>query len=513
MEATCIMKKIAIILAAGKNTRIKSICYDRPKCLLSVCGQPLINRLINQFTDYVDEFYVAAGSNASKISSVLPPLSNIHILDFCGKDLYGNGMTLQHSIKEITYTDTSVVILESDIVLSDATVEKFTSDNHPLKFISVDKKMNLHDDAIIQTETGYRFTKERKNDWKILGKYIGVTELTPSILEKIEVDTNVPEHYAEFISRYSSLDFQLISVPIEDAMEIDDEKDYSYVLNNHQIKPTAERYDPFILHFDQGLQTFVGVYDVIGAKIARQYGIDGLYLGSYQISSAIGKKDDKEFHIKDALSVAKEIRYSNINMPIILDGMSGFDSNLQDMDFISQAIAECKISGICIDDVKDSHTCSMNTDFKPELLSVEDFERRISLARKYLGKNCKIIARTEIMNISDDKRIIQKRINDLQHIDADIVLPHYVGGNFQLLEDVIQGISLTLPLMIIPSRLLKISKKEWSELGYQYLVYANLDIRLRTYALEHLYEQISTANDINDNLSDICKLKDVYDFG
>lgn len=513
MEATCIMKKIAIILAAGKNTRIKNICYDRPKCLLSVCGQPLITRLINQFTDYVDEFYIAAGSNASKIASVLPALSNIHILDFCGEDFGGNGTTLQHSIKEITYADTSVVILESDIVLSDAIVEKFTSDNHPLKFISVDKEMNLHDDAIIQTDTGYRFTKERKPGWKILGKYIGVTELTPSILEKIEVDTNVPEHYAEFISRYSSHNFHLISVPIEEAMEIDNEKDYSYVLNNYHIKPTTEHFDPFELYINHGLQTFVGVYDVIGAKIARQYGIDGLYLGSYQISSAIGKKDDKKYHIKDALSVAKEIRYANINMPIILDGMSGVDRELQDIDTISQAITDYKISGICIDDIKDPHTCSMNTDFKPTLLSIEDYKKRISLTRKYLGKNCKIIARTEIMNISDDKRIIQKRIEDLQHIDADILLPHYVGRNFQLLEDVINGVSSRLPLMIIPSRLLKISKKEWCELGYQYLVYANLDVRLRTYALEHLYEQISTANDISDKMSDICKLKDVYDFG
>lgn len=513
MEAACIMKKIAIILAAGKNIRIKNICYDRPKCLLSVCGQPLINRLINQFMDYVDEFYIAAGSNASKIASVLPHLPNIHILDFCGEELYGNGITLQHTFQEITYTDTSVVILESDIVLSDATVEKFTSDNHPLKFVCVDKEMNSHDDAIIQTETGYRFTKERKPSWKILGKYIGVTELTPSIIEKIEADTDVPEHYAEFISRYSSLDFNLIGVPIEEAMEIDNVKDYSFVLNNYNIKPTVEQFDPYQLHSNQGLQTFVGVYDVIGAKIARQYGIDGLYLGSYQISSSIGKKDNKDFRIKDALSIAKEIRYANIDMPIILDGMSGFDENVQDIAVLSQEILNYRISGICIDDVKDSHKCSMNDNFKPELLSIEDFKRRISLIRKYLGKNCKIIARTEIMNVSDNIPIIQKRIKNMQYIDADIILPHYVGTDFQVLNESIKGFTSDIPLMIIPSRLLEISKKEWSQLGYQYLIYANLDIRLRTYALEHIYEQISIANDINFDLSDIKRLKDAYDFG
>lgn len=513
MEATCIMKRIAIILAAGKNTRIKNICFDRPKCLLSVCGQTLINRLINQFMNYVDEFYVAAGSNASKIASVLPHLSNIHILDFHGEDFYGNGMTLQYALQEIAYSDTSAVILESDIVLSDMAVEKFTSNDFAIKFIGVGKKMNLHDDAIIQTETGYRFTKDRKPDWKIMGKYIGVTELTAPILKEIETDTNVPEHYAEFISRYSSLDFHLIEVSKEEAMEIDNERDYSQVLNNYHIKPIINQFESCMLHINQGLQTFVGVYDVIGAKIARQYGIDGLYLGSYQISSAIGKKDDKEFEIKDALSIAKEIRNANIDMPIILDGMGGFDDNFQDIDIISQAITNYRIGGICIDDIKDSHTCSMNADFKPELLSMEDFEKRISFIRKYLGKTCKIIARTEIMNISEDRLIIRKRIQDMQHINADILLPHYVGDKIHLLEESIKGISTTLPLMIIPSRLLKTSKKEWSKLGYQYLIYANLDLRLRTHVLEHLYEQISTANDISSDLSDIYKLRNVYDFG
>ena len=513
MEATCVMKKIAIILAAGKNTRIKNICYDRPKCLLSVCGQPLITRLINQFADYVDEFYVAAGINASKIASVVPPLSNIHILDFNGENFTGNGLTLQRAIKAITYENTSVVILESDIVLSSEAVMKFTSDKHALKFMCVAKEMNLHDDAIIRTKTGYRFTKERKPDWEILGKYIGVTELLPSILEKIKADRNVPEHYAEFISRYSSDDFQLIGIPVEGAMEIDNGEDYSCVLNNYHFKPTTEYFNPYELHIAQGLQTFVGVYDVIGAKTARQYGIDGLYLGSYQISSALGKKDDKEFHIEDALSVAESIRHAHINMPLILDGMSGFDKDAHNIIAIAQAIENFKIAGICIDDIKDSHTCSMNPDFKPELLTIQDFERRIMHIRKYIGKNCKIIARTEIMNITNDKRIIRKRIMDLQNTDADILLPHYVGKDFQLLKDVIKDIPSTKPLMIIPSRLLEIPKKEWCELGYQYLIYANLDLRLRTYFLEDLYEQISTSHDISDKLSDITKLKDVYDFG
>jgi len=507
------MKKIAVILAAGKNTRITNICYDRPKCLLSICGQTLINRLINQFMDYIDEFYIAAGNNASKIASVLPQLSNIHILDFEGKDFWGNGATLQNTVRQIEYSNASVVILESDIVLTNNTVEKFILDCHPIKFIGVDKKMDIHDDAIIKTKVGFRFTKERKSDWTILGKFIGVTELTSNILDKIASDKNVPEHYADFIAKYSTLDFHLIKVLPEDALEIDTQQDYSSALNNYNIKPTAERAASYSLHINQGLQTFVGVYDVIGAKIARQYGIDGLYLGSYQISAAIGKNDCEEFTLQDALSLAKKIRHANIDMPIILDGMSGFDDNNSNIDNLCEEIIKYKIGGICIDDVKNSHNCSMNKNFNPELLSIDDFSKRLTFIQNLLGKYCKIIARTEIMNITEDIYLIKERINNLQKVKADIVLPHYVGNNYNLLEQTLKNISINTPMMIIPSRLLEVSKRKWSDLGYQFVVYANLDLRLRTHQLESLYEKISTANTINNTLSDIYKLKDVYEFG
>lgn len=512
MEATCTMKKIAIILAAGKNTRIKNICYDRPKCLLSVCGQTLITRLISQFWDYVDEFYIAAGCNAPKIASVLPNLNNIHILDFNGEDFAGNGVTLKHALQEVNTESSSIVILESDIVISDKVVNAFVTDTHPLKFIGVDKEINDHDDAIVKTEIGYRFTKERKEGWKILGKFIGVTELTPDISFKIIDDLDVPEHYAEFIARYSTLDFHTIEVSINDAMEIDTSADYSFVLNNYNIHPVTEKFNPYQVHINQGLQTYVGVYDVIGAKIARQYGIDGLYLGSYQISAAIGKKDTQEFSLEDALDIAQKIRYANIDMPIILDAMSGFQ-NIQDMDAVRQKIIECKIGAVCIDDLESSHECSLNTDFKPRILSVESFEERIAFAKRHMPKECKIIARTEIMNISSDPILIKRRIECLKNVCSDIVLPHYVGDDFSLLQKVIQSVSIDCPMMIIPSRLLHIPKIEWSNLGYQFVIYANADMRLRSHELEDLYEKITIMGNIEKDISDVKKLKNVYDIG
>lgn len=508
------MKRIAIILAAGTNSRIKDICFDRPKCLLSVCGQSLIRRIVNQFWDYVDEFYIAAGRNADKIKNEFPRLNNIHILDFEGKEFYGNGMTLKHAIESIQERIDSLLILESDIIISDATICKFIDVDSPSKFICVKKNINDHDDAIIQTSTGYRFTKERNANWRILGKFIGVTELPSSIVEKIANDKNIPLHYTEFISRYSTLDFKAIKATLNNAMEIDSREDYSFVLNNYNIKSVNDKFNPYQLRVNQGFQTYVGVYDVIGAKIAKQMGADGLFLGSYQISSAKGKKDTDDFTIWESLDVARDIRHANVKMPIILDGMSGV-RNCEELCKLADKISELKIGGICIDNLKSPHQCSLNGNFQPQLLNVNEYNEKFKLYRQYLDTNCKFIARTEIMHVTNKYNIINKHLQEMDSLGVDILLPHYVKNDFGFLENVMKHNNFKTPLMIIPSQLLQVKKAIWNSLGFQYIIYANLDIRARTYQLERVYEDLN-INTVFSNkicIANPSDLSDAYDFG
>ena len=198
MEGKSIMKKIVLILSSGTNSRIKDICFDRPKCLLSVCGQTLIRRVINQFWDYADDFYIASGNNTEKIKQEIPELSNIHFLKFEGKELSNNGQTLKYSLDHIEENENeeySLIILESDIVVTDEVIKRFINSKNILKFISVNKDINNNDDAIVRTETGYRFTKERNDNWYLLGKFIGITELSNNIVKKMIYDIEIPEHY------------------------------------------------------------------------------------------------------------------------------------------------------------------------------------------------------------------------------------------------------------------------------------------------------------------------------
>ena len=54
--------KSAIILAAGRGKRLESLTNDRPKSLLRVRGQVLIERLIEQLqAKGIDDIYVVTG--------------------------------------------------------------------------------------------------------------------------------------------------------------------------------------------------------------------------------------------------------------------------------------------------------------------------------------------------------------------------------------------------------------------------------------------------------------------
>ena len=72
----------AVILAAGKGTRMPEITNDIPKCLIDINGKTLLERQINILLRYsIKKIYVVVGYMAKKIISKIENIENVEIVE------------------------------------------------------------------------------------------------------------------------------------------------------------------------------------------------------------------------------------------------------------------------------------------------------------------------------------------------------------------------------------------------------------------------------------------------
>lgn len=66
------MAKTAVLLAAGRGSRLKTLTSDQPKCLVPVAGRPLLDRTIEALKDAgVRQLLVATGYQREKVERFL----------------------------------------------------------------------------------------------------------------------------------------------------------------------------------------------------------------------------------------------------------------------------------------------------------------------------------------------------------------------------------------------------------------------------------------------------------
>ena len=79
--------KKAIVLAAGKGTRMKS---ELPKVLFPVCGKPMIEYVLDALESAgVDEIIVVVGYRSDLVKSTIRPRASIKFAE--QKELLGTG--------------------------------------------------------------------------------------------------------------------------------------------------------------------------------------------------------------------------------------------------------------------------------------------------------------------------------------------------------------------------------------------------------------------------------------
>src|SRR3989344_5163461 len=177
------MQMNAVILAAGRGTRLGKLTKKNPKALSKVSGKPIIEYILSSLPDKIKTVHIIIGHEGNKIKAHLGnKYGEININYIWQKKLEGTGAILK-LIKPLV--EDKVLILNGDDIYSKKELERLIKHSHA---IGLAKEIPQHDKYLsIKTDkeknlagASYPTKKEMKRGaFLATGAYV----LTPEIFK------------------------------------------------------------------------------------------------------------------------------------------------------------------------------------------------------------------------------------------------------------------------------------------------------------------------------------------
>ena len=116
----------AIILAAGKGTRMKHLTNDTPKSMLKIKNKPILEHILDNLPDEIDKIYIIIGYLGDKIRDYFGDNFNgKKIIYIEKKDDYARGTAaMMELVKGIVFG--KMLVLMGDDLYSKSDLEKMT---------------------------------------------------------------------------------------------------------------------------------------------------------------------------------------------------------------------------------------------------------------------------------------------------------------------------------------------------------------------------------------------------
>lgn len=156
----------AIILAAGRGSRLEHHTEYKTKCMVEVGGVSLIERLIRQLyanSMRSEDIYIAVGYQAETLEAFLNekfPVNNFNLVYVREWNTTNNSLTLYKTLSKVlngihSLDDEMIALFESDLILSDAVVSRLCATPHSFTAL-------LNDSDDVSLDGGYVNKLENK---------------------------------------------------------------------------------------------------------------------------------------------------------------------------------------------------------------------------------------------------------------------------------------------------------------------------------------------------------------
>ena len=290
----------------------------------------------------------------------------------------------------------------------------------------------------------------------------------------------------------------------------------STMTGSNQLKENGKYLTPIpatdtVAHlFDGRCQVGVGVFDGISALLAAKWKFDFLWISSFCCSATAGLPDAGIVGAEDILNVVRCVRRT-VDLPIVVDLDSGYGDAVKVFN-VAEAMARAGAAALCIEDNPISKRCSLYDGYERALVSIPEHVARLRAARAGVSKaqsNCRIIARTEALVAGMGVEEALRRASAYVDAGAEAVFIQSLDSTGKEVLGFGREWKRRTPLFIAPTRLPKITKKEFFAAGISHTMFANQGLRAAHAAIDRTFHALAEAESSHPVESTISTVADV----
>jgi phosphoenolpyruvate phosphomutase len=257
-------------------------------------------------------------------------------------------------------------------------------------------------------------------------------------------------------------------------------------------------------------QVGAGVYDGLSALLAAKWSFDFLWVSSFCCSAAAGLPDAGIIGPEDILNVVRCVRRS-VELPIVVDLDSGYGDPVKAFHVV-EAMARAGAAALCIEDNPISKRCSLYAGYDRALVPINEHNARLKAARAGVEKarsSCRIIARTEALVAGLGIKEALRRASAYADAGADAVFIQSLDSTGSEVLTFAKEWRRRTPLFIAPTRMPKVTKKEFFAAGISHTMFANQGLRAAHAALDRTFSVLAQAESSQEAEAGISTVADV----
>ena len=243
-----------------------------------------------------------------------------------------------------------------------------------------------------------------------------------------------------------------------------------------------------------------GAYDPISARVVQSLGFPAVYTGGY-MSGAHLAVSEPLMTMTEQLDVARKV-VNSVDLPVICDAGAGYGDPVHTMRTV-RSYEDAGLAGMHIEDQVYPKRASYHMGLE-HVTPLDDFLQKMHYALKARqDKDFLIIGRTDAFSaVEGSMEEAVRRGLALRELGVDVVMPRGVRQKQDLAH--FRTAVPDVPLLVIAGAD-DISVKEYSDLGYQIIIYATTPTIAATTALLDVYQRLKDTGLTGINAQEVAR--------